>query len=178
MADISLAQSYTRWVESSAYREAGHITAAVLQEVPLQERGIHIDTEGWGISYYRHRAPGDLAISGKDQRERERTIIALCAGPISQRTFFPECPEEDWASDWAKIYALLEEMHQAGPAAQSRAQHILWSRAEELVPRRWSLIESIEKWMRGSEIVEFFKNFQIIASTRGKRWNRVMKFIK
>lgn len=190
MANIGLAQFHARWVESAAYHEAGHTTAAVLQEMPLRERGIHIDSEGSGISYYWHRLPGDLANFERDRCERERTIIALCAGPISQRTFFPDCPEEDWVSDRATIFALLEEMHSGNPAARSAAQNSLWEKAEQLVSQNWPIIEDlastlvakpytpmppieieekwshskkrIEKWMKRSEVVDFFKKFQIL----------------
>lgn len=200
MANIGLAQFHARWVESAAYHEAGHTTAAALQEMPLRERGIHVDSEGSGISYYWHRLPGDLANLERDRCERERTIIALCAGPISQRTFFPHCPEEDWVSDRAMICALLEEMHRPDPAARSAAENNLRNKAEELVSKRWSVIEGlasallakpetplppteieqkwshgkkgIEKWMRGSEVGEFFRRFHIAASIRREEEER------
>jgi hypothetical protein len=57
--------------ESAAYREAGHISAAVAQKMPLQEQGIHIDVKGSGISYYWHRTPGDKRNTEQDRIERE-----------------------------------------------------------------------------------------------------------
>lgn len=192
MADMELNRATVdQYVKSAAYHEAGHTTAAVLQEMPLRQRGIHVDSEGSGISYYWHRLPGDLANSENDQFERERTVIALYAGITAQRKFYPDCPEEDWASDRATICALLEEMHPADPAARSAAQNNLEEKAEQLVSQNWPIIEGlasalvdrpytpmppieieenwshskkkIEKWMQGTEVVEFLKKFQILA---------------
>jgi hypothetical protein len=181
-----------QYFKSAAYHEAGHITVAALQGMRLRERGIHVDLEGSGISYYCHRLPGDLANSERDQLERARTIIALYAGITAQRKFFPDCPEKDWASDKATICALLEEMHPAGAAARSAARNNLEKQAEQLVSQNWPIIEGLamtllampetplppieikekwshgnkgtEKWMPGSEVGEFFRKFQIAAS--------------
>lgn len=194
MTDGHFAAFKAQYIASAAYHEAGHTTAAVLQGMTLQERGIHTDSEGSGISYYWHRCPGDLAGSEKDRVERERTIIALYAGSISQRRFFPDCPEEDWASDRTTICLLLEEMYPDDRAARSAAQNNLRIKAEELVSQSWSIIEALAaalmakpttplpppeieekwsragsqvgKWMPGSEVVELFEKFQIVACIR------------
>jgi hypothetical protein len=194
MAHTGLAQFHARWVESAAYNEAGHITAAVLQGMHLRERGIHVDSHGSGISYYWHRLPGNLANSEQDRLERERTIVALYAGPISQKTFFPDCPEEDWISDRATICALLRESCQNESAPRATVENSLQKKAEELVSKSWLVIEGLasillakpetplalaeveqrwsrgknglEKWMNGSEVKAFFKKSQIVASIR------------
>jgi hypothetical protein len=194
MADTELNRLKAQYFMSAAYHEAGHTTAAVLQQMPLQERGILVYQEASGVSYYCHRVPGDLANSRKDQSERERTITALYAGTIAQARFFPDCPESDWASDKATICALLKEMHPADLAARSVTQDKLRENAEQLVSKNWPIIEClastllaksdmllptieiegkasqdskrIGKWMRGSEVAEFFGRLQIATSIR------------
>jgi len=141
MSNSDLAQFL---VQNAAYHEAGHTTAAVLQRMPLQERGMHVDSEGSGISYYYHRTPGNPANSEKDQIERERTIIALYAGMISQRRFLSElAAEKAWASDRTTIAALLDEMHRGNPLARSAAENGLREKVEELVCQNWPIIEAL-----------------------------------
>ncbi len=194
MADTEWDRLKGQYFMSAAYHEAGHTTAAVLQQMPLQEWGILVYQEASGVSYYWHRVPGDLANSRKDQVERERTITALYAGIIAQTRFFPDCPERDWASDKATICALLKEMNPADLAARSVTQNNLRQKAEQLVSGKWPIIQClastllakpdtllppveiegkasqdsrrIGKWMRGSEVVEFFGRLQIATSIR------------
>ena len=113
MASTDWAQLVAQYFNSAGYHEAGHMTVAVRQQLPLCEQGILVYPPASGVSKYCHRLPGNFANSEKDQLERVQTIIALYAGSISQRNFFPECPEADWASDMATIRALLKEMHPA-----------------------------------------------------------------
>jgi hypothetical protein len=49
------------YVDSCAYHEAGHTVVAVALEMPLRNRGVHIDTMGNGISYYWFRTMATLA---------------------------------------------------------------------------------------------------------------------
>jgi hypothetical protein len=193
MPDTELAQFIAQCLKSTSYHEAGHTTAAVLQRMPLRERGIHVDMEGSGVSYYCHRLPGDPGRTRKDQLEREQTIIALYSGIAAQKKFFPQCPdEESWTSDMVTIRSLLEEMHPTDVAARSAAQTDLQASAEKLVADNWPLIDElastllkkqntplpanevqegwsrgtkgIEKFMPGSEIKEFYEKFGIVVS--------------
>lgn len=61
MRDIQLRRFISKYVQSAAYHEAGHATVAALQGMPLQQGGIHVDSEGSGVSYYWHRSPGSPA---------------------------------------------------------------------------------------------------------------------
>ncbi len=189
---MELAQFIAQCLNSTSYHEAGHTTAAVLQHLPLRKRGIHVDMEGSGISYYYHRAPGDPGRSEKNQLERKRTIIALYAGIAAQKKFFPQCPDEEaHTSDMATIRSLFEEMHPTDLAARSAAQADLERSAETLVEGYWSIIDELastllgkqdiampaveigegwsrgkkrtEKCMSGMELVEFFKRRGISA---------------
>jgi ATP-dependent Zn protease len=99
MIDPRLAKIREEYANSAAYHEAGHAVIAALQGLWLRTRGIHVDQEGNGITYYGHRLPGDFSNSARDQQERERTIVALHAGRIAQVRVFPECPEANWATD-------------------------------------------------------------------------------
>lgn len=138
-------QFLARYVESAAYHEAGHITAAAVQQMPLQERGVHVDSEGGGISYYWHREPGDRSNSAQDQLERERTVIAIYAGRVAQERFFPYCPEDAWSGDEVKCCALLEEMYPADLDAQGAARNTLLGKAAGLVAQHWSVIEGLAR---------------------------------
>jgi hypothetical protein len=124
---IGFAEFQDRYVESAAYHEAGHLTAAADQGMPLRSRGIHVDPKGNGISYYWHREPGDLANSQKDQEQRRRTILALYAGRIAQQKFFPDTPREAWEADDRKIHALFDEMTDGGLRLQ-RWRKLCWPR--------------------------------------------------
>jgi hypothetical protein len=126
---------------SAAYHEAGHMVAAVLQGLPLQDGGIHIDLEGSGVSYYCHRLPGNHVTSEIDTVEREKTIIAIYAGWVAQKKHFPNCDDGDsWESDRATVSELLRELKHASLKA---TQRMLWERAEQLVHMNWSTIESL-----------------------------------
>ena len=191
---MDFAQFQARYIESAAYHEAGHMTAAVVQKMPLQEQGVHIDVKGCGIAYYWHRTPGDLQNTEQDRRERELTIVAIYAGQAAQQRVFPDCPEANWADDRHEISVLLGEMKLPDAGSRTSLEASLWERASKLVAERWSLIESLaqallakpttlqppieiqrnwshgqtnlEKWMSGPEIVEFFKKAGIACHVR------------
>jgi hypothetical protein len=179
-------------LQGAAFHEAGHLTAAVLQKMPLLEQGINIYSDGKGCSSYCHRLPGDPASSEKDQSERTQTIIALYAGPASQRSFFADCPEDGWASDKLVICALLEEMYPNDPRTGRAAGDRLREKAGQLVRQHETEIRALvaallsktpnglpqngvdkslaraskrpARWMSGSELVRFFMRFQIPSS--------------
>lgn len=180
---MDFAQFQARYIESAAYHEVGHVTAAVVQKMPLQEQGVHIDVKGSGISYYWHRRPGDPQNTEQDRVERELTIVAIYAGQAIQQRVFPDCPETNWADDGPEISLLLDEMNLPDLKTRTAVEATLWERASKLVTEHWSLIESLvqallakpttlqpsieiqrnwshgqtnlEKWMNGSEIVNF-----------------------
>jgi hypothetical protein len=181
--------------KSAAYHEAGHVTAAVVQGLPLQTGGIHVDLGGCGISYYCHRVPGDLKTSSEDHIEREKTIIALYSAWVSQKTFLPTFEECNfWNSDKATVDELLREMQSTAP---EKAGEALWAGAKRLVEENWKIIEELakallakpvtpmpesefqkgwssgctkrEKCMSCTEVVEFFKRFRIECVVANER---------
>ena len=48
---MHFAQFQVQYIESAAYHEAGHISAAVVQRMPLPQQDVHIDLKGCGISH-------------------------------------------------------------------------------------------------------------------------------
>jgi hypothetical protein len=194
MIDPRLAKIKEEYVNSAAYHEAGHTVIAAAQGLWLRARGIHVDSEGSGISYYAHRMPGDLSNLAKDQDERERTILALHAGRIAQVRVFPECSDENWAADADVISELLDEMFGADLRVRSAAAETLRQQCQELVGRHWASIDSLgteliskpwteqplieinenwshgrtrlERWMPGSEVVQILSSFGIVAELR------------
>ena len=100
--------------DSAAYHEAAHVTAAVVQAMPLRATGIHVDLYGNGCAEYFDRAAGDFGQTERDKIERMRTVIALFAGQIAQLKFCSDCDRSGWGSDLAKIRNLLSEMYPEG----------------------------------------------------------------
>ena len=194
MSELDWTVFQARYIESAAYHEAGHITAAVIQEMPLRERGIHVDLKGSGISLYWRRTPGNLENTEQDRIERELTITAVFAGWVAQKTFFPDTPESDWDGDRREVGLLLDEMYSNDVNARTASQAELWEKASKLVAQHWSGIESLaktlwakpttqqspaeiaqnwshgqttlEKCMSGSEVVEFFKKLGVPCHVR------------
>jgi len=184
----------SNYIESAFYHEAAHTTAAAMQGMPLRERGIHVDLKGSGISHYWHRIPGDLENTEQDKTERNLTIIAIYAGAIAQKRYFPDCLESDWDDDRREVALLLEEMYRAAPDSRKAAEQELRTLATTLVEQYWSVIEGLakalqakptsqqsaaeieqnwsrgqttmEKTMSGPELLEFFKQFGIASQVR------------
>jgi hypothetical protein len=183
----------TQVLKSTAYHEAGHIVAAVLQGMPIQDGGIHIDMEGSGVAYYCHRQPGVSGDSESDRDERERTIVALYAGRIGQFKSLPSIDYRDypdsWKSDWATATELLWEL---SPFVDGLSDALFYAGAQQLVLKRWSTIETLalalwkkptkpmqpgefekgwshgqkkqEKYMSRSEVQAFFETLHIPCS--------------
>jgi hypothetical protein len=84
----SFQESVSKHNRSAAYHEAGHITAAIVQAMPINPRGIFVDLGGHGVANYFCREPGDLGMTPTDFRERKLTIIALFAGHVAHDQLF------------------------------------------------------------------------------------------
>jgi hypothetical protein len=180
----------SKQIESAAYHEAGHMTAAIVQAMPIRATGLHVDLCGNGCADYFERSVGDIAVTELDHRERKLTIIALYAAHMAQLRFYPDCQQDGWRQDLAKIKGLIREMHLSDEQAQA-AQEELRERAKKLVDDHWPIIEELAKtllaktytpmspedtkWgtgplkrhMPGREIVEFFAGQNIGAKIVG-----------
>ena len=196
MREEGLSEWLARRVAGAAHHEAGHATAAVLQAMPLQAGGVHVDLEGSGVTHYWNRAPGDLAMSEEDQRERERTVVSLYAGDVAQRRFlFPDVPDDVvFQRDMEKIAALLNEMCFSNSSEREAHAQALRGRAEELVLGNWEIVDRVasallaktvtpmsedeiangwsqatrraERWMSGAELADIFRGFHLHATIR------------
>jgi len=190
---MNIYDEITQVLKSTAYHEAGHTVAAVLQGMPIQDGGIHIDLEGSGVAYYCHRKPGMPGDSEIDRTEREKTIIALYAGRIAQFKSLPNIDYRDypdsWKSDWETATELLRELF---PLVDGLTDASYYAWAQQLVLKHWSTIESLaltlwkkpvrpmqpgefekgwshgqkkqEKHMSRSEVQTFFKTLHIPCS--------------
>jgi hypothetical protein len=174
-----------KYVDSCAYHEAGHAAVAVAQEMPLRNRGVHVDTMGSGIAFYWYRLVGDPNNAPHDIVERERTIIAAYAGYIAQEKFYPGCPPAGSFFDTDDNRKLLDEMYPDGPewfAAQRRlhadARRLVdthWTAIEALAKailaqpltprpddpeRRWST-DTMERWIDGNRVISILRQFRL-----------------
>jgi len=121
-----------QYLDSCAYHEAGHTVVAVALEMPLRNRGVHIDTMGNGISYYWFRTVGDPNNAPADIAERERTIISTYAGYIAQKKSYPECPRGGDFFDLDQNIKLLQEMYAANRDKWFAEQSRLYAEATRL----------------------------------------------
>jgi hypothetical protein len=176
----------SKQIESVAYHEAGHMTAAVVQSMPLRESGLHVDLNGHGSADFFARPEGDLGMTEADDRDRKFTIIALQSAHMAQLRFYPDCQQDAWQHDLGRIERLTREMYTTGEEGQiaiARSKE----RAKRLVDDHWPIIAELAKtllskactpmshedtrWgsgstkhhMRGAEIVEFFAAHNIPA---------------
>lgn len=138
----SLKEFISKHNRSAAYHEAGHITAAVVQAMPISPRGMFIDLQGHGVANYFCREPGDLETTATDARERKLTIIALLAAHAAQERYLPGVDQAGWASDRDKIRRLLAEMN-LNEIAHDDLQKDLRQRAITLVGKFWPQIEEL-----------------------------------
>jgi len=178
--------SISKQTESAAYHEAAHMTAAIVQAMPIRATGLHVDLYGSGRADYFQREPGDSANTELDQVERKRTIIAIYAAHAAQFKFYPEVVTGGWYDDLSKIQRLLDEMALDTEQVRSLRED-LQARASKLVDVFWPIIEDLAKallsrdctpllasdtWasgihqrnMLGSEIVDFFASRKITAT--------------
>lgn len=157
-------------LKSTAHHEAGHMVVAVLQHMPLQDGGMHIDMEWSGVAYYCHRQPGVSDNSENSRDEREKTIVALFAGRIAQFNSLPGIDYRDypdsWKSDWDTAAQLLRELY---PSVTEVTVRPFYARAEQLVLRNWSTIESLALTLWEKPISP------MLPSEIGKGWSQGLK---
>lgn len=134
----------SKQVESAAYHEAGHLTAAVVQGMPIRTLGLDVDLYGNGCANYFQREPGDSSNTVLDETERKRTIIALYSAHAAQLRFYPSASQGGWSDDFRRIRQLTNEMDLDQTQAQV-LQEDLRKRASRLVEKFWAVIEELAK---------------------------------
>jgi hypothetical protein len=179
--------------ESAAYHEAGHEVVCVARQVPIQEMGVHVDSQVCGVSLAFRRDPGNMSNTLIDIGEREDTIVLLNAGYIAQERFFPDILPESGEHDLRIVDALLDEMHQSDSQAQNDLRAKLWGESCRLVEQHWTAIQCLgqelwarpwvsrvalppgfmgwstdtkEKWLHGEEVQNILQKFGLVAIIR------------
>jgi hypothetical protein len=153
-------------VFAAAHHEAAHAVVCVVLGLPLQDRGIHIDTLGGGICFNLHRKPGDLKCSDADVVEREHSITMIKAGYVANCKLFPGCPASIAADDRAEEKDLLTEMFQLDDAKWQEADAKLSGEAQRLVDQYWTAIEAVASVLLGKPITQR-------TSDTASRWTSV-----
>jgi hypothetical protein len=133
----------SKQVESAAYHEAGHITAAVVQAMPVRASGMYVDLHGNGVANYFDRPDSDLGMTELDMIERKRTVIALYAAHPAQLRFYPETQKTGWSKDLIRIGTLSRQMHPKDEDAQIAVRRELLGRAEALIEKFWPIVEDL-----------------------------------
>src|SRR5882762_11573916 len=141
-----------RYPESAAYHEAGHVVVAAAQGMRLSRHGVHLDSEGRGISYYEYRKPKRWA-EGASEVKREHTIISTLAGLIAQQKFYAECSILGASEDNNLVDELLKEISEDDDFigyASLKAQLELRRESEKLVDEFWPAIEAVARALWGT----------------------------
>ncbi|MGA2344976.1 MAG: hypothetical protein ABSF93_03150, partial [Candidatus Sulfotelmatobacter sp.] len=84
-----------KYVNSTAYHEAAHIVVAAVQQMPMRNFGVRMDSLGCGKAFYWRRVPDGSRNNVGPDAERERTIISTSAGYIAQKRFYGDSLTED-----------------------------------------------------------------------------------
>lgn len=134
-----------KYVESSAYHEAGHVVVGVVEGIPLRKDGIRIDQKGAGYSHYRTMRLSGATSVGPD-RKREKAVRSAQAGYIAQekfyRRFFNQLPPSGSCEDINYINGLLDEMYE-GRQEFFDAKDELYKETQQLVGQHWQAIEAL-----------------------------------
>jgi hypothetical protein len=184
-----IGDSMSKQLGSAAYHEAGHMTAAVVQGMPVRAKGLHTDLYGNGVSYYFDRPDTDLGMTPLDLKQRKLTIIALYAAHAAQVKFYSACEQTGWQKDLTRIRTQSDQMHPTDESARIAMLGDLRERAGRVIEVHWKIVEELgeallakpstpmspeeirEGWgigplehhMNGYEIVEFFNKHGIRA---------------
>jgi hypothetical protein len=132
-------------IASAAYHEAGHMTAAVVQAMPIRASGLYVDFQGCGVANYFERPVADLGMTELDLKERKLTIIALFAGQIAQLKFYPACDSNGWTNDLSKIHTLCRQLQSKDEEAQIKIREDLRERTKKLIDKFWPIVEELAK---------------------------------
>jgi hypothetical protein len=142
-----------KYISSAAYHEAGHTVIAAVQEMPMRNFGVRMDSLGCGKAFYWRRVPDGSRNNVGSDVERERTIISTSAGYIAQKRFYGDSLSDDVhkymessaQSDTALVIELLQEMYSGNNAVWFQARKFLYEQSVQLVDRHWKAIDTLAK---------------------------------
>src|ERR1041385_3142923 len=140
-----------KYVNSTAYHEAGHIVVAAVQQMPMRNFGVRIDSLGCGKAFYWRRIPDGSRDNVGADVERERTIVSTSAGYIAQKCFYGDALTEEVQkymefsanADTSLVIELLQEMYSGNQALWFQARKQLWDRSIQLVEEYWKAIDTL-----------------------------------
>ncbi len=134
--------------EATAYHEAGHAVACVVNDIRITRPGVTIAPEGDRLGILRHQAylrPETLSIERTPRSvwRAERLVVVALAGPVSQRAFRPHSYRaHQGAADHECALEILWRL--AGSEREVRLYHqLLQERARNLVSARWAMITAV-----------------------------------
>ena len=141
-----------KYVNSTAYHEAGHIVVAAVQQMPMRNLGVRMDSLGCGKAFYWRRVPDGSRNNVGPDAERERTIISTSAGYIAQKRFYGDSLTEDIKKymefsanpDTSLVIELLEEMYSGDRVLWFQARKLLYDQSVQLVDDHWKAIDTLE----------------------------------
>lgn len=142
-----------KYISSTAYHECGHIVVAAVQEMPLRNLGVRMDSLGCGKTFHWHREPDGSRNNVGPDRERERTIVTTSAGYIAQKRFYGDAltneikmyMEQGASGDTSLVIELLEEMYSGNKETWFAARASLFEKSSQLVDEHWSAIDVLAK---------------------------------
>ena len=136
-----------QYLNSVAYHEAAHEAVCIALKIPVQEMGIHIDSQSAGVALTLRRQPDKNGIkrSPEDDWQREQSIILLSAGYIGQVRFYEGADTSGAADDQKHINDLLNEMYQPESDDWINAKSRLRDEAKKMVDEHWAAIEALAK---------------------------------
>jgi hypothetical protein len=134
-----------------AYHEAGHAVAAAILEFPFRSSGVHIDSDGVGITFLV-RPSRMCSIPFSDlQISQSRMIIVLFAGLLAQKKFRPDSSNNSAADDELKIRQYLGAIYRADKTSELIARNYLKQEAERLVHEFWNAITAVAEALWAKE---------------------------
>src|SRR4029077_8076127 len=148
-----------KYISSTAYHESGHTVVAAVQQMPIRNFGLRMDSLGCGKAFYWRRVTDGSRNNVASALERERTIISTSAGYIAQKRFYGdsltaeiEMDMQSCASaDTSLVIELLEEMYSGNRMIGSQARKHLWEQSVQLVDKHWNAIDTLAKSLLSKE---------------------------
>jgi hypothetical protein len=147
------------YISSTAYHESGHTVIAAVQQMPMRNFGVRMDSLGCGKAFYWRRvADGSRNNVGSDV-ERDRTIISTSAGYIAQKRFYGDALTDDIDrymqfsanADTSLVIELLQEMYSGNQTVWFQARKHLWAQSVQLVGEHWNAIDTLAKSLLSKE---------------------------
>jgi len=162
-----------------AHHEAGHLVVAAVKGLPLQRKGVKIDSCGRGLSQYEGGQCCDDADMNWYNHFSERAIVSLCAGLIAQKRFF----DGDWnkyaAQDRRDIECHLRGLWRHEDSDEAKALLVKCRcEAENIVDQRWCAIKEIAETIWNQDWTKRKATHGWSDLQKRVEWNMVHKILQ